>query len=257
MISQEVRRYCALIIDDPIFMSTKDNELLALRSKAQARLALMNFKGLGLDRPNFKDAFEGFQKVCNNSFSSSLSKAKAYACIAYMNLFGKGAEINWIKAKIGFQLVLNFPDIPSDLQADAHYWLGFMIYKKMETSLGDPSARTRFESVIKLAPKNSLWANAHYILGEMDFKKGRDERDPEAMKEARQHFILARPCLKERNQLRVDYTLALMDWLGYGIEEPNLQDAYEGFKKVAEQSDLDPELASKAEKYLEEINSLR
>ncbi len=145
------------------------------------------------------------------------------------------------------------------LQCKILYLQGIMNCKGLGTPIDYKEARLKFETVVKLAPENSsIWAQAHYGLAKMNFRgQGTGsmidvfELDEPNFVKAREHLALARPGLKKCNQLRVDFSLALIDYFN---DKPDYDKAYEGFQKIAEQS-IDPELASEAEKYLQEINS--
>ncbi|OJX13753.1 MAG: hypothetical protein BGO77_05920 [Caedibacter sp. 37-49] len=216
--------------------------------------AIIDFK-----RKHFLAADKGFRHIQESSASSDSIR---YQANLYLGLIAYAQE-RYEDAYKKLQHVQNykqyFPsqDLWEDQEQYAQDELALLSSRALVSQL-ELKARIHFQAVIQLALENSLFfAKAHYKLGHLDYKKGKDEGDSEALKKARQHFVAARPGFTHLNQLRVDYTLALMDFHGCGIEEPNLQGAYEGFKKVAEQSDLDSELASKAEQYLQQMNSLK
>lgn len=141
-----------------------------------------------------------------------------------------------------------------DIQALGLLWRGIMHQTNYNFETAQQQldkAEKDFEAVIAL--QSHLWAMyfAHYYLGIIHFE-GKSITNP-SFKKAFMHLINAEnnPIAEKysHRQPELDYMLGVLNYWGWGLEAPNLQEAHRRFEKVKAQQHL-PHLVEQAEGYL-------
>ncbi len=185
------------------------------KANAQLQLAIMDFYGEGIPKPDFTAARNGFNAVLNNNASHPTDRALAQYLLAEMGRQGQGIPVpDFVDARIGFEIVLKNNAVTRPIKEHSQYALSEM--DRLGQGISKPdfaAARKGFNSLVKLK----------------DF--GAD--------------------LKLRADIQ--FGLAEMDLLGQGIAEPNFVGARIGFHAVFKNKFAAIELKRKAHSRLNEM----